>query len=71
MKAAKPLIFHFLLNVAIVAACVGIAFYTQNPLAILGLTFLQSMPVFPPEHMVQQSQDDDGEELGKIGFVTD
>ena len=70
MKAAKPLIFHFLLNVAIVAACVGIAFYTQNPLAILGLTFLQSMPVFPPEHMVQQ-QDEDEEEPGKIGFVTD
>ncbi len=71
MKAAMPLIFHFLLNVAIVAACVGIAFLTENPLAILGLTFLQSMPVFPPEHMVQSAQDDGEEEPGKIGFVTD
>lgn len=67
MKAAKPLIFHFLLNLAIVCACVGIVFLTENPLAILGLTFLQSMPVFPPEHMVQREEEQEG---GSIGFVT-
>ena len=71
MKSAKPLVFHFLINLAVIAAVVGVTLLTDNALAILGLTFLQSMPVFPPEHMIDRGDDDEAEDAGNspIGFV--
>lgn len=69
MKSAKPLIFHFLINLGVILAVVGVTFLTENALAILGLTFLQSMPVFPPEHMVEGAEPE--QESAPIGFVTD
>lgn len=67
MKSSKPLVFHFLVNLGVILAVVGVTFMTNNPLAILGLTFLQSMPVFPPEHMIQREEDEEGK---PIGFVS-
>ena len=70
MKSAKPLVFHFLINLAVIAAVVGVTLLTGNALAILGLTFLQSMPVFPPEHMIDRCDDtEDDVENSRIGFV--
>lgn len=67
MKSSKPLVFHFLVNLAVVLASVGVIFLTNNPLGILGLFFLQQMPVFPPEHMIQREEDEEGK---PIGFVS-
>ena len=70
MKSAKPLVFHFLINLAVIVAVVGVTLLTGNALAILGLTFLQSMPVFPPEHMIDHGDDtEDDVENSPIGFV--
>lgn len=69
MKSAKPLAFHFLINFAIILAVVGVTFLTGNALAILGLTFLQSMPVFPPEHMIDRGDETEDAENSPIGFV--
>ena len=66
---AKAQVLAQLINFAIILAVVGVTFLTGNALAILGLTFLQSMPVFPPEHMIDRG--DEAEDAGNspIGFV--
>lgn len=68
MNSAKPLLFHFLLNAMVVFASVAVVLLTDNPLGILGLFFLQSMPVFPPEHLVEREGESD-EQNDPIGFV--
>lgn len=67
MKSALPLSMHALINIAIISTILVTVWLTNNPLAILGLSFLQHMPVFPPEHLVADQEND---ENNPIGFVT-
>lgn len=70
-----PTFIVFMLNIAIVVICGVIGVMLSNPLAMLGLFFLQNIPIFEqePENSNYQGQElDQGEyDTDKIGFNAD
>jgi hypothetical protein len=65
--------FVLALNICIVLAVSGITWLTGNPLAILGLFFMQPIPQMQITPQMLYGGDDDEEEDdgGKIGFTAD
>lgn len=53
----------FILNFAIIVLIAVIVFVTNNPLAMLGLFFLQTMPYEPPE------EGEETDATGPMGFI--
>lgn len=59
-------------NILIVLLIAFICLITLNPLAILGLFFLQNMPVYQERMMEDGEDDDEGKayQNSEIGFTT-
>lgn len=60
----NPMIPALLLNIFIIAVVCVTLYLTRNPLAILGLFFLQQMPV-----IVNQPEYEEPEDARSIGFM--
>lgn len=63
-----PTVAVVLVNLMIVSLAVAVLVFTKNPLALLALLMLRDIPMLPTVFGNEEEEDEDG---GKIGFVTD
>lgn len=68
MFALNPSTFTTIVNICIISMLCFVAYFTGNPLVVLGLSLLQQTPVIDPSVFINAQAEEVDEDNSRIGF---